>query len=338
MTPQEHPTWDIFDSSKVQQYITCPRSYFYRYVLGWETEGENIHLVFGDAWHKAIEVIYMSGGVKHDVDLISAAYDRFLEVFTSKFPTYDEGHKAKSADNALLALDEWCRLYSGADEEVLCTETAGKVPIDDNYSLTFRVDTLLHDRRGLVNRDAKTGSALTAVWEAQWNLKTQIGTYTHALYALAPALGVDRKDVFGIEIDGAIFRMIKKDGKPNNAFIRVDMRKTLESLNMWLHNVRHYIYNIVNDTDKMMREGDSPEVMESFPLNTEACCMYHRVCKYHDFCIAWSNPMRRCAEVPMDFKQEWWDPTKYERESPNVLVDGKIERRKDEEDTNNFQA
>jgi len=48
-----HYTWEIQDSSKVQDAMTCMRRYFYNYILGWQSDAPNNHLVFGSAWHDA---------------------------------------------------------------------------------------------------------------------------------------------------------------------------------------------------------------------------------------------------------------------------------------------
>ena len=56
-----HETWDIHDASKIQAYMACPRAYFYRYVLGWETEEKNIHFIFGEGWHRAMEHLLING-------------------------------------------------------------------------------------------------------------------------------------------------------------------------------------------------------------------------------------------------------------------------------------
>ncbi len=57
------PTWNLQDSSKIQEYITCPRSYFFRYVLGWQLAQPNIHLEFGVAIHKAMEVFSLDSQI-----------------------------------------------------------------------------------------------------------------------------------------------------------------------------------------------------------------------------------------------------------------------------------
>ena len=61
MTLKTHPTWEVTDSTKLQEYIACPRSYFYKYVLGWKPEEPSIHLIFGTSWHIAMEHLLIYG-------------------------------------------------------------------------------------------------------------------------------------------------------------------------------------------------------------------------------------------------------------------------------------
>jgi CRISPR/Cas system-associated exonuclease Cas4 (RecB family) len=58
---QEHETWQVLDATKLQTYMRCPRKFFFNYVLGWKSEIPSNHLVFGSAWHMAMEVLLDKG-------------------------------------------------------------------------------------------------------------------------------------------------------------------------------------------------------------------------------------------------------------------------------------
>ena len=49
------PTLQTVDSTKINTFLDCPRQYFFTYVLGWRSDRPNNHLVFGQAWHEAME-------------------------------------------------------------------------------------------------------------------------------------------------------------------------------------------------------------------------------------------------------------------------------------------
>ena len=51
--------------------------------------------------------------------------------------------------------------------------------------------------------------------------------------------------------------------------------------------------------------------MTAFPMNPTSCTNYFG-CAFHDFCMAWPNPLRRCGEPPIGFVEQHWDPTQEE--------------------------
>ena len=80
---QPHSSWNIIDSTKLNAFLECPRSYFYEYILGWRSEAPNLHLEFGKAWHLAMEHLILHG---YDETSIKDAYLKFHEHYRSHFP------------------------------------------------------------------------------------------------------------------------------------------------------------------------------------------------------------------------------------------------------------
>jgi hypothetical protein len=80
LTPS--PTWTRIDSSKLQDYLMCPRYYFYSHILGWKGEEPNHDLVFGQAWHAAMQYLAIHGYSDEDV---TEAFDKFLDVYRPYF-------------------------------------------------------------------------------------------------------------------------------------------------------------------------------------------------------------------------------------------------------------
>ena len=58
---KEQELWKVHDSSKIQGYLHCERRYFFEHVLGWRTKTPSIHLTFGSAWHRVMEVLFEDG-------------------------------------------------------------------------------------------------------------------------------------------------------------------------------------------------------------------------------------------------------------------------------------
>lgn len=307
-----HETHTIIDSSKMQEYMTCPRKYFYRYVLGWDIYSKSIHLVFGEAWHRAMEVLMQQG---YTGSAVKEGMERFTEYFRRYYEPYeDEIYAPKNVEYAYQGLLAYIERYIDDDFEVLHTEVHGTIPIDTTgRMLVGRIDSICKDKNGYFSLEHKTGSRLSAVWTEQWTMKVQIGTYLHALYLMYP-----EKDVYGILVNGVFFL------KTMFKFERVPVRKLKNSMQVWLTMVNHYYNSIESDMELMRNEEKEDKVsMESFPMNTESCMNYMRPCKYIDFCKHWNNPLQRCDECPAGFEQIWWNPADSEKKSTK-MVGGKI--------------
>ena len=299
---EKHPTWDILDSSKLATFLECPRKYFFEYVLAWRTDAPNNHLIFGQAWHDAMEHLLLYG---YSDNSIFDAYDKFLATYRKEFPEdSDELYAPKTPMNALKALGKYTEHYTrDLDEfEVLYTEIAGTVPITEDQVLHFRLDSICRDiaRGYYFSLEHKTGSRLSRFWTDQWPLAVAIGTYTHVLYCLYPG-----EEIYGVKINGTFFQ------KTKIGLQRVPIRKTLEQMQQWMWNVVWWADQIAWQFETLMACSENDEVLMAFPQNPTSCTKYFG-CPYHDFCLAWPNPLQHCDEPPTGMKIEYWDPTERE--------------------------
>jgi len=326
MILQHQPSFDIYDATKLQCYMDCPREYFYQFILGWRSDNPNIHLEFGSAIHLAMEHLIIHGyGDKSMLE----AYDKFLSYYRQFFPDImDDSFAPKNPAMAFRALMGYILEYRNDKFIPLYTEIAGKVTLTDKYDLHFKMDSVLDTPDGIKSREHKTGSQLSRQWIDQWALKMQTGVYNHVLYCLFPS-----EKVWGVEINGLIFS--KKEIK----YTRVPSRRTLQSMEVWYHNTIWWLDELTADMARLNECNEEDTVLKCFKMNTENCTKYFG-CPYHDFCVAWPNPLSRCSEVPMGMKIEHWNPAEDRKDAKFVfdLSDGnnnvtKIENKeKGEED------
>lgn len=306
-----HPTWEIIDSSKLQDYITCPRLFFYKYVLGWDKDELNNHLIFGEAWHAAMEHLLLHG---YTEDSIIGAYQAFIDIYRPNFPEgTDELLFPKVPSRALEALILYCMEWEQRDraQEVLYTEISGTVAVMENVPLHFRMDSILRVDGKIRSREHKTGSRLDRTWETQWSLKTQVGTYTHVLYCLYPP-----DEIYGIEINGAIFT------KKNTRFPRIPIRKQREAMQVWWWNTKEWASRMLHDYERLHESKREDGILMAFPMATESCTKYFG-CPFMDYCSAWPNPLQYAEEPPIGYAVRWWDPS--DRPSKVVMnLDGDI--------------
>jgi hypothetical protein len=228
---------------------------------------------------------------------ILEAYTKLTTYYRQFFPEImDDSNHPKTPAMAFKALIEYAKEYQNDKFTPLYTEIAGTVSLTDKISLHFRMDSILDTPDGVKSREHKTGSQLSRQWMDQWALKMQTGVYNHVLYCLFPP-----EKVWGVEINGTIF------SKKNIQFQRVPSRRTLQAMEVWYWNTIWWIGEIEKDFERLANCSPDDTILRCFKMNTENCTKYFG-CRYHDFCVAWPNPLSRCEEVPVGMKIEYWDP------------------------------
>lgn len=314
--PSERPEWFIVDSSKIQDFMTCPRYTFFRHVCGWSPDEPNNHLVFGSAWHEAMEHLLLNGyGNKSLLDAYSKLETLYRKSFSQET---DEIFYPKTPANALVALTGYVKKWENDQElyETIYTEIGGTVSIGDHKDIYYRMDSVLKRKSDgkLGSREHKTGSS-TYNWLEQWPLSFQVGTYNHVLNCL-----YDQTSIYGVEMNGAIFGKSVKGWpqlianqplsvKDPREYIRCTILKNRSQMQSWLTMANWWYDSYMAELEAMNDvDGDDEEVMYSFQCNPKSCLNYGRLCVYHDFCLAWANPIRKLADVPIGFKQEFWNP------------------------------
>lgn len=290
---EPHETWKILDSSKLQTYMRCPRRYFYRYILGWAPDGDNFHLVFGRAWHKAMEVLLTDRPPTERT--YERAFAAFYEVYREVVEK-DGDYGGKTAEAAAEAIVQYGREHAHDEFDVLLIEASGQVPLTMDLWMHFRLDAVLKDERGIYVLEHKTTGRNTRQWRDQWPLSTQVGLYTHVLYSL-----YDPDEVYGVIINGAVFK------KTGIEFIRLPVRQTPKTMNVWWTHTRRWIDMLLHDMERLEQASVDDQVLKAFPMCTTSCTDFYG-CPYADLCMAWPNPLREAAEPPLGFHVEWWDP------------------------------
>jgi len=310
---QPQPSWNVIDSSKLSDYLRCPRYFFYSHILGWKLDYPAHDLFFGECWHRAREYQLING-----YDELEGAMQTFLTCYREQFDeSTDEYFRPKTPDAVWQALSNFSLTYPHdlEDNKLLrnpetnepFTEISGTVPIDEKRVLYFRMDSLLERKKDgkVFSWDHKTTSANyigKPNWDKQFYLSIQNGTYTHCLYCLYPV-----EQVLGVEFCGTGFGYRSRKDEYYSVLRRVPAFKSPDQMNVWLYTVTRLYDDIEEELDHLMSCREDDTIMEAFPLNPSSCTKY-RGCEYHDFCMAWPNPLSRCQEPPIGFAVKFWDP------------------------------
>ena len=312
-----HPSWDIKDSSKLDDYNRCHRYYFYHYLLGWALDVPEHDLIFGDAFHRAREHQLLFG-----YDDIAGAFNAFEVVYRKEFPPdTDSIYQPKTPTAVLNSLRKFAQDHRRdlIDNEVVeidgrkMTEIAGTVPVDEKRVLHYRMDSIMRRREDsmIFSWDHKTTSGKwihDTRWDNELYLSIQNGTYTHCLYCMFPI-----KQVLGVEFVKTGFEYLIKGSANRPAGYYSTTRhvpafKSPDQMNTWLWTVNDLLDELDRDMDRLSHSTQNDEVLMAFRMNPKSCTAY-RGCEFHDYCLAWQNPLRRCQEPPIGFVERWWDPS-----------------------------
>lgn len=309
-----HSTWDVLDSSKLNCFMKCPRKFFYRYLLGWEKEGDNHNVVFGSAWHSAMEAMLKHG---YNREGIEEGFKNFLRTYREFFSEVtDPDYSPKNPANALLALSEYAEHWKHDNFEVLYQEISGALPIDDEGTeIYFRLDNIVREGNTVVSLEHKTSKYNTGWWVDQWALALQPSLYTHVLFSL-----FEVEQVFGVKINGAFFK------KGGNEFLRVPARKTLGQMNSWLEELTHWVQLLKDEMIRLSVAKEYDSFLRAFPKNPNSCLDYMKLCEYHAFCTSWNNPLQRCESPQPGFVQKFWDPREADK-TQWEFKEGKMEKK-----------
>lgn len=312
---QPHETWTIIDSSKLARFCECPRSYFYEYLLGWRSTTPRQDLVFGEAVHAGLEILYRLGFSQLELANLILE-DTYRKSFD---PITDEMYSPKTPANAQDALAAYCDYYrsDATSYEVLHTEVSGKTALEAGMDLYFRLDTVLRDRQTgqIFVLEHKTSKRGGSTWYDQWPLSLQVGTYTHALYGLP---GYTPTEIYGVRINGLIF--LKRETR----FERVPCARTADQMDTWYQTALYWYTKLLAHQEILLNDQATLarlKTFRAFPMNPTSCTRWG-TCRYHDFCKTWPNPLQHCAETPIGFAVEYWDPRKHyeERKREDIQI------------------
>lgn len=316
----EHDSWHIIDSTKLRTYMECPRKYFYTYVLGWRSKFPNNHLFFGTLWHEAVEFLLDKGYTRENLIGVKVNfYEKYREVFGEET---DKDFGAKTPDNALMALDAYFERFQSDPYEytVIATEIGGIVNIGPRESMAYKMDAVLKHKHesAFTCLDFKTSQRMMSYWADSWSLDNQMLLYLHALYCLYGGMKHIKKTV---RIRGAFFYTSKPA-----LFKEARVEKELHQFQSWLATILTWYRTLKLDM-KILLEDDreDKEVMEAFPMNSNACFNWGRECEFHNLCISRNNPLQACAEPPVKLKVEFWNPLEDREIKRRIDIKGPLE-------------
>lgn len=319
----QHGTFHVLDSTKIKTFMDCPRKFFYEYVCGIRKDEPNEHLVFGSAWHDAIEHIMNNGRNRESVlDAANIFMETYKKGYEGKEHFLPGASNAKTPENGLNLLVAYLNEYKSDEYETLFTEVAGAVPISQDRQLHVKFDSVIRRRDGIWSLEHKTTGRLTQAWKDKWQIDFQVGAYNHALRCLFP-----NEQVRGIIVNGAVVR------DKSYEFLRIPVSRDGKQALMFLWEANHWVDMIEWNFNELAQSKIDDPIMMAFPKNVESCGKFG--CKYPEFCWIKPNPIYLAHENVPGHKREFWDPRTRLDDAKAVIVDGEriIKNKKEEQTT-----
>jgi hypothetical protein len=295
-----HPSWEVFDATKLSTFEECMRKGFFQYFLGWETDQKNHDFIFGEAGHIAHAYLTKTG---YTMESVEKAFDLFLNRYRKDFaPSTDGDFGAKSPARMSDALMSYALEYRHDKFVPLYVEIADKVQIDDNLWYYFRIDSILENDNSIWARERKFTKSRPFNWGETWFLRLQPGGYAYVLEAIR-----GNRQSLGVEMDGTFFF------PKNTEHTRALLSYTEWDLEVWRVKIVSLIDQIRRDLKQLSSEPTSLP-MKAFRQNGSSCFNYNKICPFHTLCTSCKNPIQiledHSGEPPPGFTRRWWDPTK----------------------------
>lgn len=302
----------LYDNTRLSDFKRCPRLYYYRHVQHWKPQSRRLPLIFGGAWHSAMEVIWAHIGEWDRKALSDAAFAAFLETWCAEGLPYpltmedNEEFEPRTPGQALEMILGYIeqREPSAKDFTILAVEKPFIVPLDPADPTLFyvgKIDKIVRHRTNkILGIEHKTTTAYSRsgpfkeAFLDSFSPNSQVDGYIYALHMMFPG------EVGGVWVDAALVH------RSAEGFTYIPIEKQLEHLNSWIWDTREWIRSVEKQRAELVECGPSDRYMGAFPKNTNSCWDFNSACPYMYLCKSWPNPMGRPA--PPGFDTEEWDP------------------------------
>lgn len=297
------------DYSSLSTYQLCPRKFFFQYVLNLRKTGRpSIDLIFGAAWHYALEKGYQALSETAELspnDLTKVSVDAFNHHWKVEGEEHfdPEASYPKSPARAADMLNAYWQTFADEDRklEIIGTEVPFSIALDkDLPKYVGRLDMAGLTKEGwLLIYEHKTAKF--------YNDVTQIG-FENSLQAegYLTAGHIYWENIPRVIYNVALCQKTKID------FFRQPVTKRDIVIDRFLVELRTWVERLLADLTiyqevKFTSKEEPPEI---FPRSnaTTACTNYFRRCEYYDLCMYRVNPMEYADKLPEGFMISEWNP------------------------------
>jgi hypothetical protein len=291
----------LWDSTSLKALKECPYKYFLSIICGLESKAPKDPLVFGIAFHRAMQIYHYkkAEGLSHD-DALEAALDAGIQAYVDREGNLYYAKKKERGFYALLRaivwhLDHFNDCGYKPDSAKTITLANGKPAAELSFRfklfeldgieiwLAGHFDHLVEYNGQYFVKDYKTAASLGETFFKQFDPNTQM-----SLYIVGGKVVLD-KPVAGAIVDGI------QCAVHFNRFQRGFIMKSQEALNEFIEDTKFWI-----EMAKLYATSGH------YPKNEESCdkfggCQFREACK--------TPPSLRENLFKSQFVQRVWDPS-----------------------------
>jgi hypothetical protein len=292
----------VYTFSQLQQFLACPRKYRYAYVERISPVYDGTPRPVGTAVHVGIEQLVGGATV---ADATRSAY----EAYRGEIPraTYDglTEKERRDVDGGWLVVEDMLAGYPWREGiQVVARELIAEKDMGHDRVYKGRVDQLVVINQSLWVLDSKTtGFELDKMLKVHRLRKQYTGYYILAEEWLAHSEAADPLPALA----GVMIDMLKKPrvywkrknkeltgeaSVTNRGYHREPMHVTqrmVEDFYGWFHHVAGLIEMNLSETYVLGETVADMPRGSAFPMNTDTCFSFNRICPYFEFC---RNPDR----------------------------------------------
>jgi hypothetical protein len=303
-----------FDNTILNDYRKCPRLYFLRHVKGWRKEGIALPLVFGLAWHSAMDVIWQHYHTQSPGELIvlaSAAFDQVWveqgmpEPATMGLEEIEKyGQRTPMVAKEMLIAYVAARLHILENAKLIAPEQPFAVPLPADPTApgstwyAGRLDKVIDYTNSKLVVEHKTtteykidGGFKTNYLQG-WYLDSQIMGYLYGG-------GLFFEGLSQVWVDAALVHKKVRAFK----FLPIDHQWSM--LEQWVRETQEWVNRIYNDEESFKVVGKLGNGV--FPKNSDSCYGKFGPCQMVDICRSTPDPSQ-LSEPPAGFKYDPWSP------------------------------
>lgn len=267
----------------INTFQECPRKWYIKYLCGILPTKLGKALIFGKAWHKALEEFYRWDGSGDSRAVAEKAYGVLLSELDAdreSFKSLDD--YTESRERAALLLRKWYETFGEKLHEeyvVLSIEEQLEPKVGDKFTMTIRPDAVVKRRADgaiLVPEHKTTGYSLDAMIETV-NTQDQATAYSWGV--------LQAKVDWRLNFSGVLLDVIYNRNAHVDAQQTVIIRSNYSIVEFEL-NMLGLFEDLATRIKKVEAKPDLSPLL--FPRNGSACSKFG--CEYADICRTKVSP------------------------------------------------